>query len=288
MERDYKYLFWYLAIVFILSWGIIICCTAFADVLTPIIGRLTLTHPLVIFVLYLPSLAGLSTYYLQGGFTAVKGIFLKLIPRKQDLFWFPILFGIFVVFALFVHYGCVLFGVAVPEITYSVPQMITKGLWNFIEETGLLGGIFGWIGFLLPFFQRKLKNNISSGLLTGFTFGLWVLPGYGISSGSSSYLLYVMMLMSFLVFASYIFNATKGNLSFYLFAFWLAATGSHIQLYYFNMPVQTLEIVFFTLASVIIHLIFKRAKVDSSLQIFPNFIQQSIEKENYAFAQQTN
>ena len=79
-----------------------------------------------------------------------------------------------------------------------------------------------------------------------------------------------------MLFASYIFNATKGNLSFYLFAFWLAATGSHIQLYYFSIPVQILEIVFFVLAAIILHPIFKDRHVKYSLQVFPDFIDEDL------------
>ncbi|MEN8907439.1 MAG: hypothetical protein ABF289_15895 [Clostridiales bacterium] len=210
----------------------------------------------------------------MGGFSGLKGILLKVIPRKQDLKWFPILTGVFVLFASSMHFGSKLFGIAVPEITYTIPQIIMKALWNFIEETGLIGGIFGWIGFLLPFLQSKFKNNITSALLTGFIFGLWVLPGYTISSfgTETSYVFYVIQLMVFVLFQSYIFNITKGNLSFYLFSFWLAATGSRIQLYYFNSQVQILQISFFLLASIVIHFVFKKYKVKYTLQESPKFI----------------
>ncbi|KAA2301651.1 hypothetical protein FY526_23930, partial [Clostridioides difficile] len=116
-------------------------------------------------------------------------------------------------------------------------------------ETGLIGGLFGWIGFLLPFLQGKLKNNITSGLITGLLFGLWVLPGYLISSfgTSTTYIYYVVQLMAFIVFQSYIFNATKGTLLFYLLAFWLVATGSQIDLYYFNPQVQIMQFFFFAI-----------------------------------------
>lgn len=274
MNTDTKYFWAYLAIVIGVSWSILIAWVTFSEILTPIIGPLKQTHPLIIFILYLPSLVGLMISYRIGGKKGLKNLILKAVPEKANIFWFAILFGIFIVFELVLHYGCLILGIALPEINQTIPQMVFKALWNFIEEAGLIGGVFGWVGFVLPFLQGKLKNNITSALLTGFLFGIWILPGYGISSVQSliSYGLYVMQLMSFLVFISYIFNSTKGNLSHYLFAFWLAATGSHIKLYYFNIPVQVMEVLFFIAAAIIFHYIFRSLNRKSCLAVFPDYI----------------
>lgn len=272
MRHIDRYLLLYLGIVFPLTWGIIGGFIVFGELLSQYVSPLTLMHPITIFILYLPSIAGLVTYYTQGGIASVKGIFLKLIPKQKDLIWFPVMVGVVIVFVFCMHFGALLFGGQTPEITDTLPQIISKALWNFIEEAGLIGGIFGWVGFLLPFLQAKLKNNILSGLLTGFIFGLWVYPGYMMSPADSSYLLYVAQLMSFFVFISYVFNATQGNLSFYLLTFWLMATGSHIQLYFFNMQIQILQIIFFIVASIVIHSVFKAKKIRYPLQTFPDFI----------------
>lgn len=276
-----KYLYWYLGIVFGGIWLVAGPFMLFGPELTPIIGKLTLFAPISIILLYLPSVAGLIVYYKFGGSAAIKGIFLKLIPRKADLIWFPILFCVFILFVISMRFGSILIGIKIPHITYSYLKIFKIVVFNFIKEVGLLGGIFGWIGFLLPFLQRKLNNNISSGLLTGFIFGLWVFPGYIIPSfhTTSSYSLYVLQLMAFILFQSYVFNATRGNLLIYLFCFWLAATGSHIQLYYFNPMVQILEISFFIVAAIVVQFIFKAKKIDAPLQKFPDFIQRNQEIE---------
>lgn len=251
-------------------------CALFAEVLAPLTGPLSLTHPLMLFVLNLPSLTGLGIYAYIGGWSGLSGILKKLIPRQQDWKWFPILLMLFMGFAWCMRLGSLLLGVAVPVITDTPMQMVSKALQNVMEEIALIGGIFGWIGFVLPFLQGKFKRNIPSALLTGLLFGLWVMPGYGLSSvaTATSYMLYVLQLMAFISFASYIFNATAGNLSCYLFAFWLAASGSHIQLYYFNIPVQTMELVFLTLAAMVMHGLCKQGKLRTSLQIFPYFIEE--------------
>lgn len=278
MIGNFRYLFAYLSVVIGVSWIILISWVSFSNVFTPILGALTLTHPLIIFILYLPSITGLMITYIASGYGGLKKQVKKIVPRREDLFWFPVIFGIFIVFELVLHYGCRIFGIPLPEITMTVSQIILKSLWNFIEEAGLIGGVFGWIGFVLPYLQGKLRNNIYSALLTGFLFGLWVLPGYGVSSVQSlvSYILYVMQLMSFLVFISYIFNATKGNLSIYLLAFWLAATGSHVQLYNFNIPVQLMEITFFCSIAFLMHFIFKSLKAKYPLAVFPDYIRDDV------------
>ncbi|WP_206098604.1 hypothetical protein [Paenibacillus silvae] len=269
-----KYMVLFLAISFGTCYGIASLFMFFPDYIVPITGELHLMHPLAIVALYSPSIAGLITCYLMGGKDALKGMFLKLVPRKKDLFWIPIIIGISIVFASSMHFGSLLFGIPVPELTYSVPEMIWLGILNLFKETGLIGGLFGWIGFLLPFLQGKLKNNVASGLITGFLFGLWVLPGYLISSfgTSTTYIYYVVQLMAFIVFQSYIFNATKGTLLFYLLAFWLVATGSQIDLYYFNPQVQIMQFFFFVTSAIIIHIVFKLKKVDTTLQTFPAYV----------------
>lgn len=275
MKKDTKFLVIYLTIAFGVCWGVGIAYLFFSDIFVPITGELTLMHPVAIIALYSPSIAGIVTYFIMGGFAAVKGLFSKLVPRKEDLFWFPILLVLFVLFAATMHFGSKLFGLDVPVISRTLPGVILKIFTNLFEETGLIGGVFGWIGFLLPFLQRKFKNNIAAGLVTGFLLGLWVLPGYLISSfgTATSYPFYVIQLMFFVLFSSYIFNATKGNILFYLFSFWLAATGSQIELYYFNPPVQIMQIVFFMVAALVVHILFKKFDVDQELQLFPEFVQ---------------
>jgi len=175
-----------------------------------------------------------------------------------------------------VRFASLLVHQPVPPITMTVPQMTARALWILIEETGLIGGVFGWIGFLLPFLHRTFRNRtVLAASLTGLIFGLWVMPGFLIASVNqtdTSYLLYVLQLVVFVVFADIVFNATDGNLLLYVFTFWLAATGSHIQLYYFTRRTQLLEIVFFAVAAIVCGATVKRAKLTSTVQAYPAFL----------------
>jgi hypothetical protein len=266
----------FLLVAFGVCWGMAFLFMAFSKYLVPIIGPLSLTHPLVILVLYSPSLAGLLVYYVFGGWRAVGRLMQKMMPRKNHAFWYLSIFLMFVLFGFYMRFASILFNQPVPAITLTVPQMVARGLWILIKETGLIGGVFGWIGFLLPFLQRKFhQRTVLAALLTGLISGLWLLPGYIMSSinqSDTSYLLYLLQLMIFVVFADIVFNATEGNLLLYVFMFWLAATGSHIQLYYFTRSTQLLEIVFFAAAAGVCAMIVKRAKLPSGVQTYPSFL----------------
>lgn len=69
--------------------------------------------------------------------------------------------------------------------------------------------------------------------MTGFIFGLFVLPGYALSSFETvtAYPFYVLQLMLFSVFIAFVMNQTRGNVLFFVFCFWLVASGSKLQFY---------------------------------------------------------
>lgn len=266
----------FLLVTFGITWGTALLYVTLAGLLVPLIGELTMTHPLIIFALFSPSLAGLLVYYVYGGWTDVRRLALKMVPQQRHAVWFLAIFSMSVLYALFMRFGSILANQSVPDITLSVPAMIGRVLWNPIEQMALIGGLFGWIGFLLPFLHAKFaKRPILAPLLTGLLFGLWAMPGFLISSVNQveiSYVLYVVQLMAFIVFADIVFNATNGSLLLYAFAFWLAATGSHIQLYYFNRRTQLLEIAFFVIAAIVVATIVRMGKLESVVQRYPSFL----------------
>ena len=274
MAGDDRYFFLYLAIVFGGLWGLALFLLIFDDFSARLFGEITLLHPVIVFFTYLPSLSGLAIYYFMGGMAAVTTVLSKFIPRKKDVIWFPVLFVIFIFFVLVMRFGSLVCNLTVPRVSFSFSQMITEVLLNFISETGIIGGVIGWTAFLLPYLQGRFKNNVLSGLLTGLLFGLWLLPGFAFSpaAGSISCVLYIVQLMAFFIFQSYIFNATKGCPTFYLFSFGLISSGSHIQLYYFTVPIQMMQIAFFIMTSLLLSFVFKKYHVDHRLQTLQTFV----------------
>ena len=268
----------YLGITFGLSWGMSILYVLFYDLLHPYVGELTLSNPFVIISLNSPSVAGILIFFLYGGVKGLKQFVKSLIPNKKECIWFLIIIVISVVFYLCMHYGSILFEIELPTVTLSKKERIILLLKNIYEETGLRGGALGWYGFLLPYLQKKYNSCIKAALLTGFIFGLFVLPGYVFSSfeTATAYPFYVGQLMAFSVFVAFIMNKTRGNVIFFIFSFWLVASGSKLQFYNFVVSVQILEFVFFVILSVGIYMYYKLAKKEdlnkNSLACFPEYL----------------
>jgi hypothetical protein len=270
-----KYLTIFLVITFGLCWGIASIFMIFNDFITNLFGDASFTNPIVMIALYSPSIAGLVVYGLMGGSKAIKNLLGKFIPRKQDLIWFPIVIGMALLYLVCIHYGSIAIGFDVPEMTLTFNQMLIEIVKNLFEEAGILGGVLGWIGFLMPYFQKKYNSNVKSGLLTGLIFGIYVLPGFMISSFelAAAFPLYVIQIMLFLVFVSYMYNATNGNLLYYVLLFWLISSGARLELYYFNAQVQLLQITFFAISVAAVHFIMKKRNMEQKLQVFPDDVE---------------
>lgn len=277
-KKHRKLLIIYLAITFGACWGLSLLYIVAHDAMASLFGELTLANPLVVIALNSPGFAGILIYFIYGGFSGLKDYLCTLIPRKKDLKWFPIIIVVMCIYVVCVRLVCILVGIEVPEMTYTPGEMLILFLKNFYEETGMIGQCCGWFGFLLPYLQAKFKNNIKAGLLTGFIFGLFVLPGYAFSSfeTATAYPFYVMQLMIFAVCISYVLNDAKGNVIFFLLAFWIAASGSKLKFYNFIPSVQIVQIGLFAVLFVILYFVFKKKnagkKPEEVLQMFPDFI----------------
>lgn len=262
----------FLAIAFGLCWGPGILYIFFGETITPILGELTITHPIAILALYAPSIAGICVYLVFGG---LKGMLAKLVPRKDHLKWYLVATVSFILYAVFVRSGSILLRQPVPAMDLGFVGGIKAFFGTLVHDQGIMGGAFGWIGFLLPYLQSRIKNTLVASLITGLAFGLWVLPGYMISSvnaSDTSYVLYVVQLMVLMVFMKYLFNNTQGSILIYIYAFWLFASGSFINLYYFNRSTQLLQIVFFIIVSAVLHFMIQKQKQEREIPKYPAFV----------------
>lgn len=284
-KKEKKYLLIYLLICFGICWGICLLYVIAYPVMSSLFGDLTLENPIVVFALNVPGVATFFMYFLYDGLRGIKDFLRTLVPRKKDLIWIPIIVSVMVVYVICVRLVCIMVKIDVPKIEYTPLQILDVFLKNFLGETGMIGQIFGWYGFLLPYLQAKTKGDVKSGLLTGFIFALFLLPGYVFSSfeTATAYPFYMAQQMLFSLCATFILNRVKGNLLFFLLAFWIAATGSKVNLYYFIPPVQIIQIVLFLIILAIIYPIFKKQDAgktpEERLQMFPDFLYQNDKKE---------
>ena len=129
--------------------------------------------------------------------------------------------------------------------------------------------------FCFRFLQGKLKNNITSGLITGLLFGLWVLPGYSFLRLAHPPRTYITLFSLWHLSCSKVISLMppKVHYSSICLLFWLVATGSQINLYYFNPQVQIMQFVFFAICSCYPSCRSSNHKnVDLTLQTFPAYV----------------
>ena len=277
-----KYFIVFCLITYGLCWGLAAAFMLFYDFFSGIFGEMSFKNPLVILALFSANIAAIVVYGMMGGWKAIVYLFSKFIPRKKDLYWFGIVLGIAVLFFLFVRFSAILLGVEVPKLIYTPLEMVREIVGNFFLEIGILGGVLGWVGFLLPFFQKYFNSNIKAAICTGTMMGVYTLPGYAISSFEmvALYPLYIIQVIFLFIFISYMFNMTNGTLTFYLLLFGIISSGASLQLYYFNAPVQIIEIVFFILVCGITYLIVKKKNLKLQLYTLPEFHKAEADKKS--------
>ena len=262
-----KYPIMYMVITLVICWGLGILYTIFSDGFSA-----SFSDPAVLVAMCAPTLAALIIYGITGGSTAIKNILKRLLIKREQLFWIPIIIGLNLIFFLVVRIGSILLGIEVPEITLTFREQLKEMAINFFEEIGVIGGALGWVGFLIPYFQTKFNSNVKAGIMAGLGIGLFVIPGYAISAFGlvALYPLYVLQMVTFMVLYSYIFNLTDGNLLLYVILLWVNSSGSRMQLYYFAPPSQILQISAFALAALGLHLV-TRKKLKMELVKLPEY-----------------
>lgn len=275
-----KYLTMYLLITFGTFWGMCLLYGLFYEKMVEIFGEVKILSPIMFVIFNIPILAGVFMYHLYDKKNGLKKFFRTLIPRKQDLKWFPILVSVMILYLIAVRSICILLGIPVPEITDSPSQIILKFLKNIYEENGMFGLAFGWYGFVLFYLQGRFKNNIKAGLLAGAIVSIYVIPGCEIRSTEEavSFALYIVQLMILGVCVSYILNDTRGNIIFFVLPFWISATGSKVNLYYFVSSTQIVQIFIYIGFTLILHFTLKKKyankPIEEKLVMFPNYIEE--------------
>lgn len=274
MKTKRKYMVIFLAITFGLCWGLASIYMMFYDTLSKIFGEVSFSNPGVVLSLYSPSIAGIIVYAIMGGKKAIINLIKRIVPKKKYFYWFLIVIGMAIIYATFVHFASIALGFGVPKMTQTPKEMLIGAIKNLYEEAGILGGVFGWYGFLLPYLQKKYNSNVKAGAITGLVFGIFCAPGYVISSFdlAAAYPFYIIQMILFSIFVSYMFNITEGNLLFYIILFWLVATGSRLELYYFNAEVQILQMAYFAVAAAVMHWIVKKQNIKIELQVLPDYV----------------
>jgi uncharacterized protein len=147
-----------------------------------------------------------------------------------------------------------------PLLVLTTLALIGRGLESDIGSKiglGVMVGItaslieeFGWRGFALPALQKKYNSAIISSLSLGLIWGFWhIVPSYwgnGSQYGSlwlPSFLIFVMSLVAYAIFITWIFNKTRGNM---LIAILLHGSYTGSQFILFPLTVTAIENILLT------------------------------------------
>lgn len=271
-----KYTRLFLGVTFGICWGTVFLYIFFEKQMFSIFGDLTLTNPLRIIALYSPSVMAFLIYYLEGGIEGLKNFAKNTIPRKKDLKWFPIIMITMVIYIVLIRAFCILLHFDVPDMTYTPKERFIAFLKQFYEEQGMLGGAWGWFGFLYVYNQGKYGKKIKAAVLTGVAMGLFTMPAYLTSPETTTcFPFYFVQVICLCICLSYILNDTNGNPLMYIAGFWVLCSASRMQLYYFAYKVQVIQIILFLVLWAILHFYFKKTgRLDQNNQVlaFPNYV----------------
>lgn len=247
------------------------------DFAVSVLGELVLVNPAVIIILHTPMIAGLLIYFLYDGARGLANFFRTMVPRGKDLIWIPILMVIMFVYMLAVRWLCMLFGFPVPESPQDPLQMLGTFLRLFVMEIGMVAIAIGWFGFFMPYMHRVTKSHIWSGIATGAGIGIFVAPGnlfssFELATGLS---LYIAQLCVLGIGSSMLLSRMKGNILFFLIPFWVSASGSHMQLYYFNNLTQIIQFSLFAALVVVLYFVLRHQGGGRLVPIhtFPEFVE---------------
>ncbi|MFT4295993.1 MAG: hypothetical protein QM582_11345 [Micropruina sp.] len=250
-----KYLVLYLVLTIGSVWALTIFFLADFDLATRVVGDLQLTNPLVVVILHSPAIAALLIFFLYDGWRGVANFFRSLVPRRRDWIWIPVLALIMLGYIFAVRGIAMLAGVPVPpDPLPPLPGLLTF-LSMFVMEIGMVAITIGWFGFFLPFMHRITKSHLAAGVATGVGIGVFVAPGNLFSSFelATAWPLYVAQLCVLCTGMSLLLSRMKGNVLFFLVPFWVSASGSWLNLYYFNTPTQVVQLVLFGALVLVLH-----------------------------------
>ncbi|MFC5931675.1 hypothetical protein [Cryobacterium melibiosiphilum] len=272
-----KYLILFLALSIGSVWALAIFFLANYDLAVSVVGELKLTNPVVIIILHSPAIAALLIFALYDGWRGITNFFRTLVPRRTDLRWLAALMAIMVAYIFAVRYVGMLFGIPMPPEPLAPVDMVLTFLSMFIMEIGMLAITVGWYGFFLPFMHRVTKSHIWSGIATGVGIGVFVAPGNLFSSFelATAWPIYVAQLSVLSIGMSMLISKGKGNVLFFLLPFWVSASGSWLDLYYFNTPTQLVQLGLFSALVMLLRFVLKRqsgGQLDAPFS-FPEYLE---------------
>ena len=199
----------FLAITFLLTWGLSALLILFYDQIVAIFGEISTTNPLYILAVYSP---GFATFFLVWHHYGLKGlgsIFQRLtLWRAPMTWWLFLILGI----PVFFYAGAFIKGTINDPLPFSPWYQVLPALGLAL----FLGPIeeFGWRGLALPLLQRKFAPFWAS-LILGLIWAAWHIPAFlmsGTPQSSWAFVPFFAGVVAISVVITPLFNASRGSL----------------------------------------------------------------------------
>ena len=199
----------FLALTFLLSWGIAALLFMFPDQIVETFGELNTANPLIILIVYSPGIAGVVMVLLSSGLRGLGSFF-----RRLTLGHLPLVWWLFLVLGIpaVVYAGAALNGTLTDPLPFTswqqaLPALAIALLLGPIEE-------FGWRGLALPLLQRRLAP-FWAGLLLGVVWALWHVPAFlseGMPQNAWAAGPFFLGIVAVSIILTPMFNAARGSL----------------------------------------------------------------------------
>lgn len=210
-------------ITFVITWGIAALFFLFPEQLITLTGKaVDRYHPLFVLAVWAPSLSAFLVILRVRGKQGLLAFWARYLDIATDFRWYLLGFVGIIGFGLCLRYLNLLWGVEVPQLSFSWYTFIPFAAYWLISDPGPLGEEGGWRGFALPLLQRHVSPFLTS-LILGTVWSLWHLPAFYVSTlGQSNFLLPLFMFsnIALTMFMTYAYNATRGNLPLMIVIHW--------------------------------------------------------------------
>lgn len=200
----------FLAMVFLITWGIAGLYVFTPDMMAGLFGNLTGSHPLYFLATWAPAISALILILYRHGYSGIRHFLSRLLLWRTSLYWYGLIFIIvplvFYVAALLKEgeYATMFPFASVPAYLSALLYMMIKGP---IEE-------MGWRGFALPLLQRRLAP-IWAGLVIGIIWAIWHTPAFLLSISvysAWSFIPFFVGTVAISVIMTPLFNSSHGSI----------------------------------------------------------------------------
>jgi uncharacterized protein len=162
----------------------------------------------------MPSILAILFTGILHGKAGVKALLKRLVIWRVNPLWY--IFALLFVFIIYYlpYLICNLLGDNFPLYIAKQYYLIPIHFLGAFIFWGPLGEEFGWRGYVLPRLQARF-NPIISSIILGLIWAVWHLPLFYISNSSqygNSFVSYIMQVVGFSIFYTWIYNNTKGSL----------------------------------------------------------------------------